>query len=271
MKSASGSSLIAVALLLFSGLFQAPAQVYAQTREPEVIPLPEPRTPLSEGKRNTLGFEVMVNNFGFGIGGHYSKVLGPFTQLTLNAGITGIRDVSEQTYTDPFFGQQIIPNKYNRAIAFPIHLGLKRRFFARKISDNFRFFVSASGGPVMAFVYPYFNDADGNGFRNSIDLGGGVFINERINDFFTGWKDGETHWGVTGNFKIGVDIGDNFSKLTTVEFGYMFYYFDDGLQMMEPRRPVAQNPDGSFVTEPFFDAQKYFGTPQISLIFGGMW
>ncbi len=274
-----GSKISAVVFVLGFSLLFGVTTAWAQTQEPEVIPLPEPKTPLSEGKHNTLGFEVMINNFGFGVGGHYSRVLGPFTQLTFETGITGIRDVSEQTFTDPFFGQQIIPNKYKRAMAFPFMLGLKRRFFARKISDNFRFFVAGSGGPVMAFVYPYFKDSNGNGFRdNFINTDTGVRQTERVNDFFSGWKNGDTKWGVAGEFKVGVDIGENFSNLTTVEFGYYFYYFDQGIQMMEPYRPVVNeqgqirfNPDGSIVREPFFDAQKYYGTPQITLTFGGMW
>lgn len=235
--------------------------------------LPQPRTPQSENKSNFLGFDIMVNNFGFGIGGQYARVLGPFTQLTFETGITGIRDVSEQTYTDPFFGQQIIPNKYKRAMAFPFMVGLKRRFFARKISDNFRFFLSMSGGPVLAFVYPYVNDSDNNGYRTTQLTGGGYPVPvERINDFFSGWKDGDTQWGAAGELKVGVDIGENFSKLTTVEFGYYFYYFDKGIQMMEPYQPTNYNEQGiSIGQEPFMDAQKYYGTPQITLTFGGMW
>ncbi|MDR8393585.1 hypothetical protein NC796_20700 [Aliifodinibius sp. S!AR15-10] len=281
MAFRKGSILSVVTLLLGLSLVLDPAPSFGQTQEPDVIPLPEPRTPLSEGKHNSLGFEVMINNFGFGIGGHYSRVLGPFTQLTFETGITGIRDVSEQTFTDPFFGQQIIPNKYNRAMAFPFMFGLKKRFFAQKISDNFRFFVAGSGGPVLAFVYPYFNDSNGNGFRDNFIINtdnGPVRRTESVNDFFSGWKDGETQWGMAGEFKVGVDIGENFSKLTTVEFGYYFYYFTEGIQMMEPRRPVINNqgqyvpnPDGTLASEPFFDAQKYYGTPQITLTFGGMW
>lgn len=254
-----------------------PGIIVAQTQEPDVMGLPEPKTPLSQGKHNTLGFKFLINNFGFGIGGQYSRILGPFTELTLTAGITGIRDVSEQNFQDFFTGQQIIPNKYNRAVGFPLMVGLKRRLFARHIADNFRFFVAVSGGPALSFVYPYLDDVDGNGFRNLLDFGGFLRL-EPVNDFFTGWKDGDSQWGAAGNIKLGVDIGENFSKLTTVEFGYFFYYFDEGIQIMEPNRPVYNNqgqvlvnPDGTFVIQPFFDKQKYFGSPQITLIFGGMW
>lgn len=264
---------LAAALLFTSACFLQPEPALAQTQEPEVMDLPQPKTPLSEGKYNTLGFEIMVTNFGFGIGGHYSRVIGPFTQLTFQTGITGLRDVSEQTYTDPFFGQQIIPNKYKRAMAFPFMVGLKKRFFARQISDNFRLFVSMSGGPVLAFVYPYVVDSDGNGYRTTIlNQFGYPQPTERVNDFFTGWKNGDTQWGAAGELKVGVDIGENFSRLTTVEFGYYFNYFDQGIQMMEPYQPEGYDEQGFSVgQEPFMDAQKYFGTPQITLTFGGMW
>ncbi|MDX1618167.1 MAG: hypothetical protein R3224_05240, partial [Balneolaceae bacterium] len=125
--------------------------------------------------------------------------------------------------------------------------------------------------PALAFIYPYFKDLDGNGLRNFLNFGGFQAL-EPVNDFFSGWKNGETKWGIAGDFKIGVDIGENFSKLTSVEFGYMFYYFADGIQVMEPRRAVRYNQSGiPTETAPFFDPQKYFGTPQISLTFGGMW
>lgn len=258
-------------LLLIAGYALSSATVFAQTREPDVMSLPDPKTPLSEGKHHAVGFEIFINNFGFGVGGHYAHMVGPFTELTFNTGITGIRDVSEQNFQDFFTGQQIIPNKYNRVLGFPFMLGLKQRLFARQIDDNFRLYMSAAGGPSLAFIYPYFKDFDGNGLRNFIDFGGFRSL-EPINDFFTGWKNGTTKWGVSGDLKIGVDIGENFSKLTSVEFGYTFYYFTGGIQVMEPRRAVRYNQSGvPTQTAPFFDEQKYFGTPQISLTFGGMW
>lgn len=277
MKNSLPIRLLAAIILIAGTVFTfIPGAARAQTQEPDVMPLPEPRTPLSEDKHNTLGARVFINNFGFGLGGQYSRIIGPFTQVYVSVGVTSIRDVSEQNFQDFFTGQQVIPNKFNRALGFPLTVGIKRRLFAQKIDDNFRFFISGGVGPAMAFIFPYLNDIDGNGFRNPIDFGGFVRL-EPINDFFTGWDNGETKWGANGEIKIGVDIGDNFSRLTTVEFGYFFYYFSDGIQLMEPRRPVTQNgqvvvnPDGSFQSEPFFDDQSFFGTPLISLIFGGMW
>lgn len=254
----------------------------AQLKEPEVRRVDSPLTPLSEGYHNSLAVDIMLNNFGFGVGGRYSKVVGPYTELTFQTGITGIRDVSEQNFQDFFTGQRTIPNKYKRALGFPFLFGIERRLFADAISDNFRFFIASSAGPALAFTYPYVDDTDNNGLRTTVvqtSVSGQQFAfpTEDINDFFTGWSKGETDWGFTGELKFGVALGDNFKRQTTIEFGYFFYYFNQGLQLMEPRRVVSYRLDETTglgvidETEPFFDAQKYFGTPQISVTFGGMW
>lgn len=252
----------------------------AQIEEPEVIELPDPKTPLSEGYHNALGFDIVLNNFGFGIGGTYGRVVGPYTELTFRTGITGLRDASEQNFQSFLTGQQIVPNKYKRALGFPFLLGVKQRLFAQQVDDNLRFFVSAAGGPALAFTYPYLRDTNRpNGFRDfQVTPNGFLAPVERINDFFSGWSEGETHWGYNGALKIGVDLGSKFDSRTTIEFGYFFYYFTDGLQLMEPYKPFGYNNEGEPIEvnqngerNPFYDAQKYFGTPQIKFTFGGMW
>jgi len=261
-------------LVIFLLLGFAANTAYAQLEEPEVVELPDPKTPLSEGYQNSLGFDVFINNFGFGIGGTYGRVVGPYTELTFRTGITGIRDASEQNFQSFITGQQIVPNKYKRAFGFPFMVGMKQRLFARHIDDNLRFFVSGAAGPAMAFTYPYVDDRNQDGFRTFRLTDQGFLLPvEQVNDFFTGWKDGETHWGYSGEIKIGVDLGSSFSSRTTIEFGYFFYYFKDGLQIMEPRKPTVYDTSDGFPagSTEFFDAQKYFGTPQIKFTFGGMW
>ena len=269
-------------LLGFVIVFLLSGQAFAQTVEP---PIEEP--PVEEVIRNTssiqseydrgFGFNVAMNNFGFNIGGEFRKVVGPSTELTISARIGGLRDASEQTYTDYFFGQQTIPNKYQRAFSFPMLLGIRHRLFTNMIQENYRFFVSASIGPVASFSYPYFDDANDNGYREQ-------FSNyfEQVNDIFTGWSDGDWHLGGTGEMKVGLDIGGNFARLSSVEFGYYFYYFPNGIQLMMPNQPVSQaGPNGQqqfivdenneLVLEPFFDDQTFFGSPQITFTFGWLW
>jgi hypothetical protein len=252
----------------------------AQIKEPDVIEKPDPKTPQSEGYHNAIGFDVVVNNFGFGIGGTIGRMVAPYTELTFRTGITGIRDASEQNFQSFLTGQQIIPNKYKRAFGFPFMLGIKQRLFARQIDDNLRFFISGGGGPALAFTYPYIRDNNNaNGFRDfQVTPGGFLAPVERVNDFFSGWSEGESKWGYSGAIKLGVDLGSKFKSRTTIEFGYFFYYFTEGLQIMEPYKPFGYNSEGEPIEfnnqgerNPFFDAQKYFGTPQIKFTFGGMW
>ncbi|NIS07604.1 MAG: hypothetical protein GWO07_02325, partial [Candidatus Dadabacteria bacterium] len=61
---------VLVLALLLSGLSDT---ALAQIKEPEVIDMEDPKTPLSEGYHNSLGFDLFVNNFGFGIGGTYGR------------------------------------------------------------------------------------------------------------------------------------------------------------------------------------------------------
>lgn len=246
----------------------------AQTNEPPPRQAPEPETYQKNDLSYGVGFHLFINNFGFGMGSQYRRVVGPYSQVTATLDITGVRNVSEQRFQ--FFDQQVIPNKYRRVIGVPILLGFKQRLFPQEIADNFRLYTMVEGGATMAFVIPYFQDLNGNGFRDVRTSPDDYYV-ERVNDIFSGWKNGDTQWGYAGRLKIGVDFGTNFDKLSSVEFGYNFYYFPEGIQMMEPRRPVLDDnnepvrEDGEIVTRPFHDPMHYFGTPQISLVFGSFW
>lgn len=252
-------------------------QAMAQTVEPPVEKVVRNTSNIQSEYNSGFGFNVAMNNFGFNVGGEFRKVVGPSTELMTSLRFGGLRDASEQTFTDYFFGQQIIPNKYQRAFAFPLLLGLRHRLFTDMIQENYRFFVSASIGPAMAFSFPYFEDSNENGYREQ-------FSNffEPVNDIFTGWSQGDWHFGGTGELKLALDIGGNFARLNSVEFGYFFYYFPDGLQLMMPNQPVYQigpngqqqfvvDQEGNLVLEPFFDEQTFFGSPQITFTFGWLW
>ncbi|MEX0905201.1 MAG: hypothetical protein WD604_05835 [Balneolaceae bacterium] len=268
--------LLTILLPGFIGLTQFESS-FAQIQEPEVEQVVREAPTLREGYSSGLGLNILMNNFGFGVGGEFRKVISSQTEAFLTLRITGLRDVSEQTFTDVFFGQQVIPNKYQRAFAFPALIGFRQRFFADRIQEDYRFFASVAAGPVLTFSFPYFEDANNNGYREQgYETPQGYF--EPVNDIFTGWNNGNWKWGGTGEFKIGVDIGRNFSNLSSVEFGYYIYYFPDGMQLMMPNQPMVNEegefmlrPDGHLEVEPFFDSQQFFGTPQITFSFGKLW
>lgn len=250
----------------------------SQTLEPDVQKTVRDISTLTDNYGTGFGFDFLMNNFGFGVGGEFRKVVSSQSELTASLRITGLRDASEQTFTDFFFGQQVIPNKYQRGLAFPFMLGMRQRLFPGVIQEDYRFFASASLGPAAAFAYPYFDDINENGYREQ-------FTNyfEPVNDIFSGMGDGSWYLGGAGEVKLGVDIGANFSRLSNIEFGYFFYYFPDGIQIMMPNQPQTrqftgpgENPiivdeNGDLVLEPFFDPQKFFGTPQITFTFGWLW
>lgn len=277
-------SLIALLVIIWMSAVASPT--LAQIVEPSVQPPSDPRTPMSEGLRAGIGLDVMFNNYGFGVGAEFRRVLAPMRDGYLSVGITGLRDVSEQTFTDFFFGQQIVPNKFQRGFSFPVVAGVRQRLFARQVADNYRFHVSAGLGPVFAFTYPYFKDENENGYREDLREFGISYV-EPINDVLSGWGDGSWHIGAAGELKINLDMGSRFANLSTIQFGYLFYYFGEGLQMMEPSRPVRRSgalpgefpyetrPNGTggteLVMEPANSTQRFFGTPQIRLIFGRMW
>lgn len=272
--------IVLLGLIIF---FQAGNEVSAQVQEPEVKPTPLNISTLQEGYKSGFGINVNMNNFGFGLGAEYRRVVAPQAEATISFRVTGLRDASEQTFTDIFFGQQIVPNKFQRAFAMPLMIGLRQRVFPDVIQEDYRFFISASAGAVAAFAFPYFDDINDSGFRESLP----PIYNEPVNDIFSGWSDGNWHLGGAGEFKIGVDIGRNFSKLNSIEFGYLFYYFPDGIQMMSPNQPLrVQNrapgqfpyqhsdpddPINTILAEDFFPAQRFFGTPQITFTFGWFW
>jgi hypothetical protein len=255
--------------------------------EPELRGIEEYKTPLDFGLRNSLGFNIALNNFGFGLGAEYRRVVSPLSEIVLEFNITALRDITEQNYQ--FFGQQIIPNKRNRILSFPVMAGFKHRFFATPVSDNFRFFAAGKLGPTVAFVYPYYqtrdiyyltlDDFDENlEFDPSSIKFGPVETNtgQIVNDMFQGWGDGEWKLGAAGQIAIGVDFGDDFRNLSSVKIGYTFQYFQSGIQVMDPFSTLGiiqgneERPD-IFVLETGTGKQKLFGSPFITLVFGRMW
>ncbi len=242
-----------VLILLFSA---SSAILFAQDferLEPEIDRVVDAQSPFSVGLKNGMSFNLELNDFGVALGGQYRRGISFNNEIVLDFEFTAIKDEREQQF-QTFFGQQIIPNKYNRALSFPVMLGLKRRLFAEQLSDNFRFYTQTSLGATFTFLYPYFDDSQGLGY---------IRPNQIPNDVFQGWGDGFIEVGLAGLLGIGIDFGDDFKRFQSVRFSYMFFYFPQGVQIMEPSSPNPEF-DG-------FEPNYFFGTPTITLQFGGMW
>ncbi|SMO79052.1 hypothetical protein [Gracilimonas mengyeensis] len=257
--------------LLLSG-----EQVFAQFGEPDVQEKENPRSLYDEGYRTGFGFNPFLNDFGFGAGGQFRFGLNQYTEAIATLRISALKDPTEQTFID-FLGYRTIPDKYQRVVSVPLFIGLKQRFFAQQISDNFRVFGTISGGPVFAWSYAYFNDANNNQFRENDRFLYRNYI-EPVYDVFSGWKESKTHWGYGGEVGIGIDFGDNFANLSTVQFGYTMNYFAKGIQVLQPREadltPGGQpqyDDNDNLITVEANGRRSYFGTAQISFVFGWMW
>lgn len=244
-------------------------------QEPAVLEVYKVGGPYTEGFRQSYSVSIIANNYGFGLRGRYDKLLNPQWSLFTHLTLTGLRDVSEQTYTDIFFGTQVVPNKYKRGLSIPLQAGARYRLFADRIDESYRFFVSGAAGPVFAFTYPYFNDADGSGYRERF-----IDYFEQTNDVLSGWDDGSWTVGAVSEFSIGLDFGEDLSRVGRVEFSVMMYYYPESIQMMMPNQPARNefagpgdfpylvDEFGALVYEPFFDSQSFFVTPMLSFSFG---
>lgn len=254
---------IGTALLLTVDINPTQAQIVV--KEPRVDENNDPVTYVDKGLKQGLGFNIYINNFGFGVGGHYRRVVSPMMEATTSLEITAIRDASEQTFN---LGQQIVPNKYKRVLAVPLKFGLKRRFFARQIDDNFRLYAATSFGPSVAFALPYFRDYTGDDIRQT-----SLQFYEPNYDFFRSWSNVEVKWGITGDMALGVDFGQ-FKKLQSLHFGVSFFYYPEEIQVMQPYKPGpghVPNDPSQFNRLPFYEPQDLFVTPTISMVFGNMW
>ncbi len=270
------SGFITAACLMFLVLgLTLPAD--AQQRiEPELAELERPLSPRDFDIRNGIGFRLHLNNFGIGVGAEYRRVLSRYTKGSLQFQIGTVRDESEQSFQG-YWGYTVIPNKYNRVMSFPVTLGLSRRLFAETLSDNFRLFLHASGGPAPAYVYPYYDHGMFNmGFRPQFQG-----LSQQHYDVFQGWGQGSFIIGAAGEVAIGANLGGDFGNIQSIRIGFYFNYYPDGIQMMEPYRPGENIVEFNFnlppeqqapgVLETAAGKQSFFGTPHITFVFGSMW
>ncbi|MFW6347210.1 MAG: hypothetical protein ACOC2C_01200 [Cyclonatronaceae bacterium] len=271
-RNRSGCSLlVAFAILVCSsGLLLPGEALNAQTSpsiEPEIRSPSAPEGPLDYDKRYGATVNIGLTNYGFALGGQFIRVLDNNTELLFRAQIGTLKDSREQSFF--FFGQEIIPNKYNRVMNFPVMAGLRQRLLANAIDDSFRIYASGLAGMSFSFVYPYFEDRP---FPQADDPPAQVQLpDSRINDVFQGWGDGDWEIGYAGQIGLGVDFGESFGRITNLEFGLLAQYYPDAIQIMEPNRLVFEGNQPSVERGEGFDAQTLFLTPTITLKFGGMW
>lgn len=189
------------------------------------------------------GGAILLTNNGFGLGGYFRREINAATSFLVEANLGSGKDDRELKFYQ--FGSGIVPNKRNYFLMAPIHLGAQHRLFSEHIEDNFRPYLHVALGPTFGWEYPYFDDRNGNEiFDDAID---------RRYDIFSAFPRGRLRFGLGGTVALGAFFGTSRKVTQGVRFGYVFNYFFEGIQLLEPDVKPAQT---------------LFHSPVISIVFG---
>ena len=208
-------------------------------------PLPEPPEPDGPAHYGTgLGASLLLTNYGFGLGTLYRGALSETTSLVAELSVGSGKDEREQEFFVGFFGDTVVPYKRHRFLMAPLQVGVERRLFRAAIEDDFRPFVQVLAGPALGFQWPYFDDVNGNGVRES---------DERKLGALAGIGDGSFRLGIGGTVALGAYFGASRRATQGLRIGYAGSYFFREVELLEPR-PEVERPN-----------QRFFGTPVVSL------
>jgi hypothetical protein len=194
-----------------------------------------------------FGISVLLTNYGFAFGGMVRLGIAPNTSFVADASLGTARDEREQEFFIGPFGETITLFKRNHFLMMPLNLGLEQRLFAVAIEDDFRPFLQTSFGPVIGYQWPYFDDLNQNGIRESGEPRRGFFD----------LSDGEFRLGLGGALALGAYFGEG-QRAVGVRIGYSAQYFFEAVDLLELRAEI----DGP--------SRQYFGTPTVSLHLMGL-
>lgn len=208
-------------------------------------PLPEPPKPEGPAHYGTgIGATILLTNYGFGLGGVYRQALGESTSFVAEVTIGSGKDEREQEFFVGFFGDTVVPFKRSNFLILPLHVGLERRLFRSSVEDGFRPFMQVLGGPAVGFQWPYFDDENRDGVRDSGEDKLGIL---------SGLGDGSFRAGLGGTLAFGAYFGESRRATQGIRIGYTASYFFEAVELLEPR-PEVESP-----------TQHFFGTPVVSL------
>jgi hypothetical protein len=217
--------------------FALPAFAHAQ-------PLPEPPPEGPEHYGTGLGASILLTNYGFGLGAIYRTAVSDEVSLVAEFSVGAGKDEREQEFFIGFFGDTVVPFKRSYFLIAPLHIGLERRLFSEAIENSFRPFAQLLAGPALGYQWPYFEDENGDGIRES---------DERKLGVLSGLNDGSFRVGVGATLAIGAYFGESRRATQGIRIGYVGSYFFEDVDLLEPR-PEVESP-----------TQRFFGTPVVSL------
>jgi outer membrane protein W len=113
-------------------------------------PLIKSAQEISKENPNTWGLDASFSDYGFGGG--------LFLGHTFSPDITGLITLDFGTAEGSREFSLLEVNKINRIFVIPLMASLQYRVFRDALSDNFRPYISAGAGPVVAMTTPYADD-----------------------------------------------------------------------------------------------------------------
>lgn len=186
-----------------------------------------------------VGFRMFASSYGFGLGTFYRKQFGEDVAYQLELEITPGK--SEREFENiNIFGQTYTNGKVNSLILFPLTNAVYYRLFSEDIVENFRPFLTANGGAVIAYQYPY-----------------------DPQDSFAGFGRGLWKLGFTAGIGFGADFGTNFTSLQGISVRYQVHYIPDATELIVDPRSTVGNV--------FLQKDYWFQGFQLSLNLGKMW
>ena len=207
--------------LIFSILFLIPIAVMYSQGIGEIAP----DKPSEIFPPNSLGFDLMIGESGFGFGGFYRRDIIENLTLFGDISFSEAKDEREIEYID-YYGQTFTSGKKNRVFQIPITFGAQYRMFANELTDNLRPYITTGVGPTIALTTPY---------------------NE---EFFKAFSYAQPHYAVGGYAGIGANFGIDKSNLIGLSFRYYYIKFlDEGVEILYGRKKDSLQ--GFYVTVNF--------------------
>jgi hypothetical protein len=230
--------------LLPAVLLLALAAGAARAQPDAVFPPPADSAAASYGTGG--GLALLLTEYGFGLGGLYRVRVGGGTSLLAEASVSVGKDEREQQFFVGLFGDTVTPFKRNYVLLVPLHGGVEQRLFREAIEENFRPYVQLSAGPTFAYQWPYFDDLDADGIRET---------GEDLLGPFGGFGEGDVRFGAGGTLAVGAYFGRSRRAAQGVRFGYTAHYFFEPVDLLE-LDPEVEEP-----------SRRFFGTPVVGFHF----
>lgn len=216
---------------LWFACLAAPAVAQPATASPAEDLAPPPPDTTAAQLATSRAWVALLTEDGLGAGVATRLRLTDDVAFTAEVTLSGARDAREQRFFVGFFGETVTPFKRSYAVLLPLHVGLERRLFRAQIEDTFRPFVAVAAGPSLAFQWPYFDDADGDGVRDPGESRFGPL---------EGLGSAQTRLGGGATAGIGAWFGRG-PRVQGIRLGVSVHYFPVAVDLLE-RDPAVDRP-----------------------------